>query len=597
MGDSGSDARRAELVAAYDAAVAADDVDAMAAAALGLTELQEFGPIPGRLPAFLHQAYERSSGRRRVELAIAIARTWSYGADPARAEPFVAEALAAPETAGDPALLAAALDAQLLTRWDPDDFAERAAITQRLEDVVAHLTDPEVRMSAHLWRMTTALEALDLAAVRRQLRGLEALAAETGSERVRFFAASRRAMYALLVGDLDLAERALAETLAAGAAAGEPDTFALERAITAWIARQRGDTATAAAEAVLFEDYAEREGVAVVAAEGSLLWLLAGEPDRAARWLRELAGEGFGEIARGVDWMFTVVCLTEVAAALGDRAVCERAIAALTPYAGRGVVDAGAVKFAGVVDDYLALAAGVCGRSDEAAAWRASAAAAYRRIGASWWLRRCEAGGAAADAGSVAAMSAATSGAASGTAVLRPAGGGVWEVGRAGATAQVRELKGFHYLRLLLARPFLPLPARELSDAVAGHAGDSVAQPSVGPALDRTALAAYRTRLAEIDDDLDGAGVDGARVERLEAEREALLAELRAAAGLGGRARATGGSSDERARVAVRKAIAAAIDRVREVDASLGRTLEVTVSTGSVCCYEPDPDRELTWQL
>jgi hypothetical protein len=122
-----------------------------------------------------------------------------------------------------------------------------------------------------------------------------------------------------------------------------------------------------------------------------------------------------------------------------------------------------------------------------------------------------------------------------------------------------------------------------------------VVQPSVEPALDRTALLAYRARLAEIDDDLDVGG-DVARVERLEAEREAILAELRAAAGLGGRARVSG-SSDERARVAVRKAIAAAIDRVRGVDASLGRLLEVTVSTGTVCCYEPDPDRPITWHL
>lgn len=578
--DSGLDARRAELVAAYDAAVAADDADAMAAAALGLTELQEFGPIPGRLPAFLHQAYERSTGRRRVELAIAIARTWSYGMAPERAEPFVAEALAAPETAADPSLLAAALDAQLLTKWGPDDFDERSVITQRLEDVVAHVADVEVRMNAHLWRLTTALEALDIAGVRRQLRGLESLAVETGSERVRFFAASRRAMYALLVGDADLAGRALADTIAAGSAAGEPDTYALERAITVSIARQRDDRTTAAVEAPMFETYAEREGVAVVGAEGALVWLLAGEPDRAARWLHELAGEGFDGIVRGVDWMYTVACLTEVAAALGERAVCERAIDALSPYAGRGVVDAGAVKFAGVVEDYLAMAAATAGRAQDAAGWRKSAAAAYRRIGASWWLRRCESG-----AHSVA----------SDAAVLRPGSGGVWEVGREGATVQMRELKGLHYLRLLLARPHLPIPARELSDAVAGHPGESVAQPAVEPALDRVALASYRSRLAEIDDELD-AGGDAARVEKLEAEREALLAELRSAAGLGGRAR-VGGSSDERARVAVRKAIAAAIDRVRAVDASLGRLLEVTVSTGTVCCYEPDPDRPITWRL
>ena len=583
---SGFDTRRAQLVAAYDAAVAADDVDAMAQAALALTDLQIFGTVPGRLPAFLPRAHERSAGRRRVELAVAIARTWSYGGDPERAAPFVAEALAAPETAADPALLAAALDAQLLTRWGPDDFAERAAITARLEDVVAHLAEAEVRMNAHLWRLTTALEALDIAAVRRQLRGLEALAEETGSPRVAFFAASRRAMYAVLVDDLDLATRALADTVAAGAAAGEADAFALEHAIGAAMIRQRGDAEAAAGVASLAEDFGEREGVLAVTAEAAQLWVLAGDLERARRLLHQLAGDGYDAIPRGVDWLFTVTRLAEVAAACGERALAEQAVEVLTPYAGRGVVDGGAVSLAGVVDDYLALACEAAGLLDEAGAWRARAAAAYRRMGAAWWLRRCESG---ADVSLVASPD---------TLVLRPNGGAVWEVGHAGATTLVRELKGFHYLRLLLARPHVPIPARELSDAVAGHAGESIEQRSLDRALDRTALARYRSRLAEIDEDLDASGAAGnaARTERLEQEREALLAELRAAAGLGGRSRVDG-SSDERARVAVRKAIAAAVARIEEIDPSLGRLLDVTVTTGSVCSYEPDPDRPITWTL
>jgi hypothetical protein len=182
--------------------------------------------------------------------------------------------------------------------------------------------------------------------------------------------------------------------------------------------------------------------------------------------------------------------------------------------------------------------------------------------------------------------------ASSAIAVLRSGGGGVWEVGREGATVQMRELKGFHYLRLLIARPHLPIPARELSDEVGGHAGESVMQPALDPALDRRALAAYRARLDEIDADLDAGG----DTERLETEREALLGELRAAAGLGRRARVSGGS-DERARVAVRKAITAAVERIRGVDASLGRLLDATVTTGTVCCYEPDPDRPAAWRL
>jgi len=86
------------------------------------------------------------------------------------------------------------------------------------------------------------------------------------------------------------------------------------------------------------------------------------------------------------------------------------------------------------------------------------------------------------------------------------------------------------------------------------------------------------------------------REQRLDREREALLDQLRAATGLGGRARVAVGTH-ERARVAVRKAIAAAIDRITAVDPSLGRLLIDTISTGATCRYDPDPDRPTRWIL
>ena len=89
---------------------------------------------------------------------------------------------------------------------------------------------------------------------------------------------------------------------------------------------------------------------------------------------------------------------------------------------------------------------------------------------------------------------------------------------------------------------------------------------------------------------------DRREVERIEAEREALLRELAGATGLGGRARTTGGTA-ERARVTVRKAIAAALDRIDAEDPATARLLRRTVHTGSACRYEPDPDTPADWLL
>jgi hypothetical protein len=158
-------------------------------------------------------------------------------------------------------------------------------------------------------------------------------------------------------------------------------------------------------------------------------------------------------------------------------------------------------------------------------------------------------------------------------------------------------MKGLHYLRALLQRPDVEITALEMSAIVAGH-GTAVAEPDTGERLDRRALTAYRNRLREIDEELDEAQSwnDPARVERIEAEREALLRELAGATGLGGRARSVGGTA-ERARVAVRKAIAAALDRIDAEDPATARVLRRTIHTGSVCRYERDPDTPIDWLL
>jgi hypothetical protein len=155
---------------------------------------------------------------------------------------------------------------------------------------------------------------------------------------------------------------------------------------------------------------------------------------------------------------------------------------------------------------------------------------------------------------------------------LRPGGGGIWWVGRKGAVTAIRDVKGLHYLRIM-QRPGADIAAIDLSDTVAGHPGAGAAGGDVGEVLDKQALSAYRRRLAEIDADLDEARswADTGRAAKLAAERDALLDQVRAATGLGGRPRVPG-SAHERARIAVRKAIVNAIDRVAAADRPLGKT-------------------------
>ena len=106
------------------------------------------------------------------------------------------------------------------------------------------------------------------------------------------------------------------------------------------------------------------------------------------------------------------------------------------------------------------------------------------------------------------------------------------------------------------------------------------------------------TALDALDVELDEArGWDDAgRVTVLTEERDALLDHVRTVTGLGGASRRTT-STGERARISVRKAIVATLDRLETADPWLGRLLRDRVSTGSACVYKADPDRPVTWVL
>ncbi|MFD0531077.1 hypothetical protein ACFQ1I_37955 [Kitasatospora arboriphila] len=107
--------------------------------------------------------------------------------------------------------------------------------------------------------------------------------------------------------------------------------------------------------------------------------------------------------------------------------------------------------------------------------------------------------------------------------------------------------------------------------------------------IDSTARAAYRRRLRELaeeTEEADAAG-DAERSARLAVEQDALLGQLSAAYGLGGRARRTG-SAAERARTAVTARIRAAVSRIGAVHPELGRHLQAAVRTGTFCEYRPE---------
>jgi DNA-binding response OmpR family regulator len=194
--------------------------------------------------------------------------------------------------------------------------------------------------------------------------------------------------------------------------------------------------------------------------------------------------------------------------------------------------------------------------------------------------------------------------------------GAYWTLAYQGTVCRLKDAKGLHYLAVLLSRPGEECHALALVTAVdppaASPAPDGarrdghLAAPHVrvgefgdaGPVLDAQAKAAYQRRLAELRDELAEAERfhDPVRTATARAELDFLAAELAAAVGLGGRDRRAA-SHAERARLAVTKAIKAALHTIRASHPALGHHLATSITTGTFCAYTPDPIQPIPWTL
>jgi pimeloyl-ACP methyl ester carboxylesterase len=170
--------------------------------------------------------------------------------------------------------------------------------------------------------------------------------------------------------------------------------------------------------------------------------------------------------------------------------------------------------------------------------------------------------------------------------------GEVWTLSFEDAQALLKHSKGLADLATLLANP-----GAEIAAATLMHGAEAAAAP-VGSddMLDDRARSEFRARVQAIEEDLEEARSfnDLGRISRLEQERDAILAELRVATGLGGRSRKLK-DPGERARKAVSARIRESIQRIAEAHPAAGEHFAGAVRTGAFCCYEPK--NSVNWRL
>jgi len=190
--------------------------------------------------------------------------------------------------------------------------------------------------------------------------------------------------------------------------------------------------------------------------------------------------------------------------------------------------------------------------------------------------------------------------------------GDYWTIRYQGQIAILKAMRGLDYLGYLLRHPGrdvhvsellgtpIDLPAPTLLGGFWEVGGDAVTAglQDAGPILDSQAKAEYKQRIDELRNDLEEAERfnDSYRAARTRSELHAVVEQLAAAVGLGGRDRRSS-SKAERARSAVTKRIKEAINRIGKVMPALGRHLAARIKTGYFCSYNPHPDRPVEWKF
>ncbi|MFJ9184752.1 ATP-binding protein [Streptomyces anulatus] len=202
----------------------------------------------------------------------------------------------------------------------------------------------------------------------------------------------------------------------------------------------------------------------------------------------------------------------------------------------------------------------------------------------------------------------ASAGSSAGASVEAPAGtravpsaefrrnGPVWQLRWDGVTVHVPDAKGLRDLHSLLGLPGTDVPAVQLLAPEGGDLVVAAGQLGGDPVLDEEAKRRYKEHLARLDAEIDRAAArDDARgVEKYDRERQALLDQLRSAAGLGGRTRRLGDQT-ERARKTVTARIRDTLRKLDTLHPALAAHLKASVTTGTTCAYRPEHSPD--WRL
>ena len=584
--------------------------------------------------ALLQEALERlpasaSAWRARLLARLAVALT---ATDEAARVDASAEAVRLARAADEPATVAAALAARCDVFAGPEHTAAREEWSTEMIGLARSAAELGLELLGLRLRLVARLEQGDLVGALADADDFSTIAERLDQPTFLWYAELWRAMRLLLAGQSDAALEAVTMAAEIGDRAHSVNAEMLVLTHRIMHGVQVGDTGKLAE---MLARYDERGAVPRATWEWVALAFTYAVLERpnAARLRLDAVADDLRAASRDSEWVPMLAQLAETVSCCGDHPLAEWAYEALLPHRSSHVVEGIGAVMMGSVEHPLGQLAAARGDREGAAEHFDAAFEANRRLGSPALAARTlhHAGVALDDPDRLARArelyeemgwrrrveqlerldrSERTPGRSE-----RPVAearmvrdGAGWELGYQGLTVHVNDSKGLHDLVVLLGRPHVEVPALDLAGARAGdrarHAGDELptgvrstgAEGDLGPMLDDRARAAYQARIIELEEEIDEARSmgDPARLERAEDERGLIVAELKAAYGLGGAPRRPGDPA-ERARTTVTSRIRYSIDRIEDAHPALGRHLRNSVVTGRFCSYRPE--NPVTWEI
>ena len=533
-----------------------------------------------------------------------------------RRRSFADQALTEAEATGDPGCLAFALHARQYALWEAYHAPQRLFEADRIIELARQADDVDTELQGRFWRFVARVELGELVEAEDELAAYARLADLLDRDDLRLFVISRQALFAIIRGRFDEGLRLTGEASLVGQRAGIRDTERVLNGLHAMIYMERDPSAVGPVVDWLL-DLARRLPGQLFETSAARGLMVMGHEEEAAAELRRVLPAAL--IGTGPRRLASLAHLASVAARINDVDLCARLYEALLPDAGYVVTHGGAAAAFGLVTHYLGITAAGAGRLDCALNHLEEACGRYEEMGALPWLangradlasvlrsRRGEGDESQAMALETQALKAARvlemtvlvdrlerAAKASERTWILERDGADWILRAGKEHTRFRDSRGMHFLVALLRHPGADVHSLDL---VAGGAGLVVGHGA--SLLDADAKAAYRRRLAALESELEAADRAGDRSRAEEAinEKEALMAELRRATGLGGRDRRAAAES-ERARVNVTRSLKLALEHIEQAAPLAGAHLRASIRTGASCRYQPTDGGPASWKV